>query len=711
MINKNTVNIAIMDGKTSRATVVKYVGKSLDNICFKAESVEDIYGAYSLEASFIIDKETKLYKNIKEEDLLKVKADYGEEVFRINKVRRNNRTLVVFARQITIDYTLKLWLNDVRPTNQSGQGALNWIMQNSDGPKDIFIHTDINKVATAYYENMNVYKALYDSEQSFTSRWGGETQRRMYNLYINNRIGTNRGVKLRSSKGIIGFESNVDMDKLCTRIKPVGFNGITIKGFVDSPLINNYATPYPDIFKYEDIKVKNENNPGEGFDTIEEAQAELIKRAKEEFEINKVDEVRADYRINNVQLEKTEEYKDFVSERIYIGDTVGVNEETLEIDIEVRAIKRKFDHISQSILELEFSNYDIKNKAPSVSDIINELQNVISDKNSFDEFVQGLINAGIKDSYVLVHQNEIVIGDTKDINTMTSCWRFNKNGLAHSNNGYYGKFNVAITSDGKIVADFIKTGILSAIIIQNLDGSLQIDLGGTNGIEFKKNGKRSITLNGTMMKFFDWDGEGDPVGQFYSTRFGSDKSKQGLAIASTLNKALSLAYQEEDGTYSNYVTFDKDDMLHKYAITFYENIRFLEKLFIQNEAEFFHNAIFNANLKIRNNNIFSTDDDRLILDNVKELKVQSGNNVTFLVSENDFIVSKNGKSYLYKEKDRDRIVSEFDALFDRNVHVNGNITCTGTINGKSAKEYTINEKDIKIEKLEQRILKIEKCLE
>ena len=61
---------------------------------------------------------------------------------------------------------------------------------------------------------------------------------------------------------------------------------------------------------------------------------------------------------------------------------------------------------------------------------------------------------------------ELVICDTGDINTATNVWRWNLNGLGFSSTGYNGTYALAITADGKFVADFITTGTLNADLIK-----------------------------------------------------------------------------------------------------------------------------------------------------------------------------------------------------------------------------------------------------
>ena len=75
--------------------------------------------------------------------------------------------------------------------------------------------------------------------------------------------------------------------------------------------------------------------------------------------------------------------------------------------------------------------------------------------------------------------------DTDNINTAQKVWRWNLNGLGYSNTGINGVYELAITQDGNIVADFIRTGTMSVSRIEGLsnllDGySVQIGLNQEN---------------------------------------------------------------------------------------------------------------------------------------------------------------------------------------------------------------------------------------
>ena len=370
-----------------------------------------------------------------------------------------------------------------------------------------------------------MYKAIHDCDQSFLTRWGGEVQRRCYNLTINSTIGSDRGVQIRSRKNLSGFEANTNIDNVVTRIRPIGYYGIDAGKFVDSPLINKYSAIKTKEIKYEDVKVKDESNPNEGYDTLKEAQAELIRRAELEFSQNHIDELRAEYIINFIYLEQTEEYKNFIqAERVYIGDTVQVYEEKHDINIHVRAIKRKFDVLRQKVIEIELSNTDISSKSITTSDIISELQSIISSSsnNNVQDIIQSMINSGIKDSYVIPRQNEIIIADNKDLNLANNVCRLNKNGLGFSKTGYYGTYEYGFTIDGVINANLIKAGVLSGITVESR--------GSGSRVEMEKDGLRFYSDNDCIGKVsFDDTGAGTV-----------DEAKERLWVRTFLNYALKL---------------------------------------------------------------------------------------------------------------------------------------------------------------------------
>lgn len=478
------VKICIFNKNTPKETVILSNGDAiLDNICTSCKVTENLDGTYGLDAEFIIDDDG-LWEYLQEEAILKIKVDYGDEYFRITKPRKTRNRIIIYAIQVTIYETIHLWLNDVRPTGLNGTAAINWILDGAVGVKELEVYSNISASNTAYYEDMNMYKAIHDCDQSFLNRWGGEIQRRGYLLKILDKVGKDRGVQIRSCKNLKGFEANTDVDSITTRIKPKGYDGITINGFIDSSILNNYARAYTKEFTYSDVKVKSSESETEGFNTLEEAQAELKRLAQLEYTENNVDIISADYTIDFVDLSQTEEYKNYIkAEKVYIGDEVSVFESKLNINVVVRAIERKYNVLTQKVEEIKLSNKDIGRK--SINDVMIDIsKDIEKNDNSIEKWIQSFINSGIKDSYVFYNKEELVVCDSPTIEEAIHVWRFNKNGLAHSANGYQGPYDVALTANGQINANMILAGTLKGqyidarnMVIKDEDGNVTFSVG------------------------------------------------------------------------------------------------------------------------------------------------------------------------------------------------------------------------------------------
>ncbi|QYC53128.1 endopeptidase-endolysin [Clostridium phage CPQ4] len=417
-----------------------------------------------------------IYDNLIEEAIITLEDEYGDEFFRISNIRKDKRTITIFARQITIADQLTLFLKDCRPENMNGQATLSKLQNDAVGRnKEFFLTSDISDTSTAYYQNMSLYNALFGADNAFIVRWGGEVYRRQYNCKINTRVGQDKGVQIKSRKNLTGFEIKSNVDDLCTRIVPRGFDGIEAP-IVESELINNYSSVYTKVMEFSDIKVKNENNPDEGFDTLAQAQQVLQERARTQFTLFNIDKLQATYNINFIELSKTEQYKDYSqAESVEIGDTVEVIEDTYGTKIKARCIKRVYSVTMKKRLSTELSNVKKESRPISVNDIIAELEKELQTKPNanLSDYINSMINAGLKDSYVVLKPNELLIMDNKDINKAVNVTRYNKNGLGFSTTGYYGKYEYGFTIDGKINASLITFGAMSGQYIQA--GSITAD--------------------------------------------------------------------------------------------------------------------------------------------------------------------------------------------------------------------------------------------
>lgn len=581
MAVKKEVKIAYFPPETTKIKVLNTNGKSLDHYCIKAETEEDLStGSYLLDATFLAIETKDI---LHEEAILKVRMDYGEEVFRISKVTKGTRYIDIVARQITIADSLTLFIQDARPTNLKGQAALTWILDKAEGVKEIELSSNINTSSTSYYLDKNLYEALHTVDNSFIERWGGEIQRRAYMLKINEKIGVDRGFSIREGKNLTGFEGSSNIDSLVTRAKGKGFNGVE-GNFIDSSLINHYSRTYTSVIEYSDVKVKDDYSE-EGFDTEDEAKVELDNRIRNEFENNHIDQIKASYSINFVQLEKTEEYTHYqVAEQVFLGDTVRVYIPKHDIDVKVRVRRKKYDILAQRTKEITLSNF-VVTSPPTIKDVYESLESIKNENTSnlqqAKEYASELIKSGLKNSYVIVRENEIVIGDTKDINTMVNVWRFNNNGLGFSSTGYYGEFGLAITMDGKIVADFITTGVLNADLIKA--GSLSADRI-SGGVLMSKNNNLQFDLNNGRMHLYDNNKLMSTIFNMRNNRINAN----GMGLLTNSNSFIALGIDDNDDNtlYSPYIVLTGKDWNNIYK----QGVNFLTRV------NFDHNSVVNPQM-------------------------------------------------------------------------------------------------------------------
>ena len=482
----------------------------LDDICLSCTTEENLETSeYLLDAEFLIG-EDGLFDNLEEETVLKVLLDYGYEYFSIANVTKTLDRIIVVARQITITETLSMWCDDVRAEVKNGQDALQHIVDNSIGNKNITVSSDIPTIATSYFINKTVYDAIHSNDNAFLTRWGGEVQRRQFNITINRKIGKDNGIQIRSRKNLTGFEAETNIDNVVTRIKPIGFDGITIDGYVDSEIIDNYKYVRTKRVEYSNVKVRTENT-GENeevFETLEEAQNELRRLALMEYADGKVDVLRADYTVKFVDLSQTEEYKEYSQiETVNIGDEIQVIEDKLNINITVRAIQRTYDVLDSRVIEIKLSNQakiENRNNVEALKSRLDELTENVGYMNVTFAKIKDLevTNATIenlKATKIDVEELNAVKADIVELNADFAEIDTLINGHLTSDNIQ----SLILTSDKVTVEDaFIKDAMIDSVTANKItSGSIN-----TNNVYISSE-DGSMIINGSLQQFKDENGK------------------------------------------------------------------------------------------------------------------------------------------------------------------------------------------------------------
>lgn len=448
--------------------------------CKTAFVEEKLNDAYEVELEYPVDPRGK-WQYLVEGNIIKASG----QLFRIYHKEKTIAGIKVNARHIFYDL-LDNFVEEAEIGNLNGAGALSAILSNTQYSHGFTSTSDVTGSQTYTIDKQNPVEAIM-GEDGVISRYGGELERNNFIINLHQSRGLDRDVLISYGKNIVGIEETLDMDNVVTRLMPVGKDGLLLTAkYLDSSKINNYPHPIIKKVDFSDCETQN--------DLEEAGQAYL----------DQYDTPLANYVIDLIELTKTEEYKNYaILETCYMADTVTVRHTKLGIDIKAKVIRIKKNLLTNRIEEVELGSFR-PNFAESINTSINTIVNQqVQDKSDLQaaiELATSLINSALG-GYVVKRNGELLIMDTEDINTATNVWRWNINGLGYSSTGYNGPYALAMTMDGKIVADFITTGTLSAALIKT-------------GVLTSFTGKITIALDDEILNIGNkiiYDGETDEV--------------------------------------------------------------------------------------------------------------------------------------------------------------------------------------------------------
>ena len=493
-----------------------------------------------------IDDEGR-WKYINFENVIAAEENGKKKLYRIYNVVRELYSVTAYARPIFYDLIDKVLL-DVRPTNKIGQEALNIILADTGFTG----HSNISTSSTAYYVRKNIVESILgDEENSFINRWGGEFYCENFDIYINDRIGSDNGVRVEFGYNLNEIEEDVSIEEVVTRVIPVGYDGIMLEGntpWVDSPLINKYTQPKMRVVEFSDVKVKESSDDEEGFDTIEEARAELIRQCNLLYE-NDIDKPTVNYKIDMINLANTTAYKDFkMLVEVNKGDTVTCYIKHLDIDVKARVIDYERDLITGEYTSIELGNA-VSNFFNKQADIQSQVDNILNDNGSVNAgTVEGAINAiktqfkALKDIAQPQDVRAIIFEDRVEDSPTFGCmclgtmgfeiassfkpgtkeWDFKTFGTGQ---GFYADYIVA----GVLNANLIKTGIIRAL---NGESWINLDTGEAQitGELRSANGDEWVGLNAGGLTFQDWHRQ-EQVLRVASANFTENRDMNGIVFA------------------------------------------------------------------------------------------------------------------------------------------------------------------------------------
>ena len=459
---------------------------------------EQLNGLFNLEFDYI--KSGWLSEYLLEGNIIKADG----QLFRIRTVNKDNQSNVIsiLAKHIWFDLEFNNWLEDVAPTDKVGHLALKWLLDHSKEGNIFTITGDCTKTESARYVRMNPIEAIYNAENNLLTRFGGELEINNFNITLHKKRGLSTGVEIREKKNLSAAKYNVDMSSIATRIMPVGGDGLLLpEKYIDSPIINNYPAPFYYTF---DVDVSVDEDAG-----ITEAICyQKMREAVQELYDAGIDKPTVTVSVDFVELQKTEEYKQFSSlETAHLGDTCKVYIPGLNLNLTVRIVKITKDVLNNKITNIELGTPTIDYVSSSKKDI-NQIKNSVKKVNPVSilqkakEEATEIINHPFG-GYIYISEDtgELFIMDTDSPSTAQNVWKFGLGGIGFSSTGISGTFGIAITQDGKIVADYITAGHLNTSVIEGYNQLVSQVQTVTDLLDFIKNvsGIGSIVLTDTSL--------------------------------------------------------------------------------------------------------------------------------------------------------------------------------------------------------------------
>lgn len=376
--------------------------------------------------------------------VVKTKSKLNPQAFRINKNIKYTTKKIKFTAEHVMFDSKKYALLDVRPTDLNGLNGLKYINERTDKTSPFsIVSSDVENINTVYL----VRKNLLEAWEIFEERWGGVFDADNWNISFKQKVGNDNGETIAYGKNMQGFEILEDWSNVCTKILPVGPNGLLLKEvYLESEV--QYEVPYTKIVEFQ-TKLESEK----------QTEANLLNELK-----NNAEEYLEEYCIPQVSYT----VESNINQKLEIGDTIKVLHPSVKIFTEV--LEYEYDLISEKVKSLTFGNYkrDVKAKFDSIKNNIETIKQSVSNQEITIKEQTDLINSLNKKGYVYIDENEILILDQLPKEKAKNVWRFGLGGIGFSSNGYEGPFETAITMDGKINADFIKAGTMSTARIESL---------------------------------------------------------------------------------------------------------------------------------------------------------------------------------------------------------------------------------------------------
>lgn len=442
---------------------------------------EQLNGEYELEMVYPL---SGVHADLLENDrLILAEPSDGRapEPFRIYRMEETiDGQITVNARHISY------WLSDIPVlpfTSESAADFLVKLKSYSAQTNPFTFSTNITEQGEYSLTAPMSSRALLADETMMSVYGSPEFYFSRFNVQMLSRRGSDTSVTIRYGKNLTDFNQEKNIESLLTGICPYWAKDAVVVTLPEKVINLSTSLSYPRT-AVVDLSSLFEEEP-----TV----AELRTAAQAYIDEHQIGTPDVSITVSFVALWQTEEYKDIAPlERVNLGDMIKVVFDKLGVETSARVVETdynvllgRYDSIVIGSERQNFASTFVREQAEVKEEFVRVTNNI-------DEATQ--LITGNRGGYVAIKDttgdgkpDEILVMDSPSIATAQKIWRWNLGGLGYSNTGYNGQYGLAITQNGQIVADYIKTGTLS-----NFSGTFALDFTGTDGIVLTDNGSDGI---------------------------------------------------------------------------------------------------------------------------------------------------------------------------------------------------------------------------
>ena len=464
-------------------------------------------GAYRFYGNYARDGQYRSY--LKKGNFLKAQVEDGSyQYFEIYNIKKKLQSVSVTARHIGF-MANKNFIIDSFTANGNGTQIMNNLKASLTFKQRFNYLSNVGTTHQFTAKQVGPIDAIIGSNngnQNLTGVTGGELEMDNFNLKLVKQIGADNGFRIDFGINLEAIDEDYDDESIINSLFLIG-------GVPD----NDYdQDKEPITYGFLEIAGVNDSNRRIGKRENSECKAvdELKKWGQSLFDKDRIHEPKVTHTISMVALEHTLEYEDMYEElsSLHFGDVVHVRAKEVDIEVTERMVEYTWFPTLGKFKNIVLGN-DLSLYTSTVNNQTQELKQKID--NRTETLVQNVLNAtawitGNSGGHVVFRPekapSEILIMDKNKVATAKRVWRWNLNGLGYSSNGVNGPFELAMTSKGEIVADFIKVGIINANVLQtsfnNATGDVLKLVAGA--LQIWNNKKKIMELTKKGMEF--WNG-------------------------------------------------------------------------------------------------------------------------------------------------------------------------------------------------------------